>query len=518
LTIYIPISKSHSRRAIVVPGLEPHSHPIFPSVKVPFRIKEIYLKCVEMHGALGATALRVDKAACTRSLLEGKLPQEVHPSLVNDRNRRKIVSVAKKNQYSSGKGLAEADDQLGKDSQYIRSISVLADNTHVIVTLHPKLAEYLLHAQWIMVDTTFKFVHGKTNVWKVLMWHNGVNRRVIAGRVYCNRATEDAFYHVWDGLFSGVKAATGKPLRFKIFDKLGSLLGICGDAEAAQVLGLARFLQNTHANDPTKTGIQSQDGVELVQYVFRLCWVHWCRGIQKLESSLSKVDTTRLREFPRLVDPSEIQNFYEWINGNQPKAVKDWWQHKLQHAWLLPAICDHSSRMPKQYRDLIPPDTNSLEGSHASDNLVSSTNNEILQAIMLAWKIDDDAVRVLKAAMSTGVLPNHLRTLEHRTTTNVQRRDAKRRKIEAAKEVDHEVIDLTTTVEDAQSAIKDAQQVMKGAKERLKEIKVSKKSGTSKPGSVRSVTVDQRTVTRRKSSGKSPLPNFTTIFCLISVQ
>lgn len=45
----------------------------------------------------------------------------------------------------------------------------------MIITIHPPLVPYIRTAQWIMVDTTFKVVHGSTNEFKVVVWDVSLN-------------------------------------------------------------------------------------------------------------------------------------------------------------------------------------------------------------------------------------------------------------------------------------------------------------------------------------------------------
>ena len=53
---------------------------------------------------------------------------------------------------------------------YVRSVNVLPNGAHIIVALDLELAPLIHVAQWIMVDTTFKAVHGDTNKWKIVIW------------------------------------------------------------------------------------------------------------------------------------------------------------------------------------------------------------------------------------------------------------------------------------------------------------------------------------------------------------
>lgn len=105
------------RRAVVIPqsGV-PHNHPLFQRSKVPFEAQSLYQSCIDSFGAVGASTSRVDHGLCifiklfllvlilglgyepapsTRAILKGKTPQNVHPSLINNRKRRRMVHDAK---------------------------------------------------------------------------------------------------------------------------------------------------------------------------------------------------------------------------------------------------------------------------------------------------------------------------------------------------------------------------------------------------------------------------------------
>ncbi|KAJ7937839.1 hypothetical protein B0H13DRAFT_2302313 [Mycena leptocephala] len=72
--------------------------------------------------------------------------------------------------------------------RYIHTVTMRAD-MHVIITINSDLAEMVHNASWIMVDTTFAVVHGTTNVWKLLIWLNSLDKRTVIGRVWTDRAT-----------------------------------------------------------------------------------------------------------------------------------------------------------------------------------------------------------------------------------------------------------------------------------------------------------------------------------------
>ncbi|KAF8128287.1 hypothetical protein K438DRAFT_2000450 [Mycena galopus ATCC 62051] len=228
LSILTPIDPN-DLRAVVIPAAGiPHTHPAFPRAKVPALVQQKYDKCIEAAGSIGMTTLRIDKASSTREILGGRLPQQVHPSMINSRKRRDMVQTHRMNKFPNGTDLPgvyhefSCDQSRAMEDRYIHSVTTQTDEnegTHVIITVNPELAKLALEALWIMVDTTFAVVHGKTNEWKLIIWLNSIDKRIVIGRVWSNRATRSAFVLVWNGIFEAIETITSQKLNFQQLDK-----------------------------------------------------------------------------------------------------------------------------------------------------------------------------------------------------------------------------------------------------------------------------------------------------------
>ena len=96
-------------------------------------------------------------------------------------------------------------------------------------------------------------------------------------RIYCNHSTREAFQFIFEGFFTSVEKATGHKLKFKVFDPSGNIMSIHFDMEAAQVQGFATTLQQM--NDSAVSGIEERNLDVLVQYVLKLCFVHFERQV-----------------------------------------------------------------------------------------------------------------------------------------------------------------------------------------------------------------------------------------------
>jgi hypothetical protein len=118
LSIFVPMDES-DRRAIVTVGTLPHNHPIPPSAKVPFEVQKQYSACIVANGVIGATPLRIDRgkscnfgniifiannitAQQTKTILGGRLPQELHPALNDNWKRARIIKSEKVKSYPEG--------------------------------------------------------------------------------------------------------------------------------------------------------------------------------------------------------------------------------------------------------------------------------------------------------------------------------------------------------------------------------------------------------------------------------
>ena len=96
--------------------------------------------------------------------------------------------------------------------------------------------------------------------------------------VYCNYATNEAFEYVWEGFFKAVEKATGSKIQFKVFNEsAGNILCVILDMEAAQVQGLGAAIIRLKMNDPLVSKITEVDPDIIVQYLIKLCFVHWAR-------------------------------------------------------------------------------------------------------------------------------------------------------------------------------------------------------------------------------------------------
>jgi hypothetical protein len=80
---------------------------------------------------------------------------------------------------------------------------------------------------------------------------------------------------VFEALFTSIEKATGRKIKFKVFDPSGNVLAIILDMEAAQVQGFGDALIRLQFNDLTKSGITESNSQVLVQFLIKLCTQHF---------------------------------------------------------------------------------------------------------------------------------------------------------------------------------------------------------------------------------------------------
>ena len=76
-----------------------------------------------------------------------------------------------------------------------------------------------------------------------------------------------------------IEKATGRRLKFKAFDVAGNIRALILDMEAAQVQGLGDALVRLQMNNPAISGINETDPEILVQFIIKLCTVHFERCV-----------------------------------------------------------------------------------------------------------------------------------------------------------------------------------------------------------------------------------------------
>ncbi|KAK7020620.1 hypothetical protein VNI00_017704 [Paramarasmius palmivorus] len=301
---------SSVRKAIIIHGKHntAHSHPIPVVEKTTYAVQAAYANVVRAHGVLGATVQKVDNAPSTSILLDGKMPAEFSPALQNKRAKRQIIRKEKLNVHSQGLGIPGVvelqirDQSKPAEERYVHQVTLDGTGGVLIFTCYTRL---------------LKLIHEVTSF---EVYYKKLTRAVTIMRVYLNRASTEYFTLMFDGVCDLVLNLTGRPMAFKRFQKDGNLLCMNTDMEAAQVLGAgASFLKT---NDPSFSGIATEESSVLVQYFVKLCLVHVKRGINDFRSQLSSQDYQHLITFmTHIKSQSDLLKFDEWVRHHNNKKL-----------------------------------------------------------------------------------------------------------------------------------------------------------------------------------------------------
>ena len=96
--------------------------------------------------------------------------------------------------------------------------------------------------------------------------------------IYCNSSTQVAFEYIWEGFFKAIKTSTRRGIKFKVFNESGNILAIILNMEASQVKGLGSTIIHMKMNDPSISKISEVDPDLIVQFLIKLCCIHWERS------------------------------------------------------------------------------------------------------------------------------------------------------------------------------------------------------------------------------------------------
>ncbi|KAJ7015790.1 hypothetical protein C8F04DRAFT_1365685, partial [Mycena alexandri] len=295
----------------------------------------------------------------------------------------------------------------------------------------------------------------------------------VIGRVWCNGASREAFVLVWNGIFDAIHTITGKELNFKVFSPKGRLLGVIGDSEGAQAQGLGDVIILRRMNLPNIGTFATVDVDSILKVIWKTCIVHFNRGVFGLKAYINDLDLEYLLGFPYLCTDEEIERYYSFCADSTNQKVQSWWAHKLGYPWLLPSLNRKISNMNNRHWDLTPRDTNPIEGSHAQDNQVNSTNRSLLEAVQLAKELDSNTARVIKATLASGILENPNNSLEARFKNQSQRHARsveKRRELETQTLTNREAKKLRSELKSRQLKDKNYEQEIDELRRQLKEF------------------------------------------------
>ncbi|KAJ6598746.1 hypothetical protein B0H10DRAFT_2323670 [Mycena sp. CBHHK59/15] len=236
------------------------------------------------------------------------------------------------------------------------------------------------------------------------------------GRIYMDAKDTDAFEFAWDRIHEAFFAATGKQLAFKAWDPEGWLVTISGDMESAPWIGMARsFIKRMDtANRPTVN--------EFLMKVLRVCRRHAIEGLKKaVKPHVDEDQWKRFEGFVSLKTPQDVQEFSDWVFSLNIATISAWWNHKLNHKWILPGLLECLSGLSHEDWLTTPFTSNGNETQHHWTNSQTGIGFNARECILRAAKADRAVGEQFKASLESGVMTNSRNELSHRTARNTKR-------------------------------------------------------------------------------------------------
>ncbi|KAJ7573260.1 hypothetical protein C8J56DRAFT_1066680 [Mycena floridula] len=313
-------------------------------------------------------------------------------------------------------------------------------------------------------------------IWKLVIWCGQLNKRLVVGRVWTNRATRPAFCRLWNGIFDAVDRLTNQKLTFRLFSKTAKLICGIGDSEAAQAQGFADCILSRNLNNPAVSGQSSFSADEILLYLWKTCIVHYIRGVLELCSHIAPEELEYLQNFPYLSMNDKIETFNLFCNISQNKKIKAWWAHKTMYPWLLPSLNRHLTQMNKNHFDLAPNNSNAVEGSHVQDNQVKGVGRSMVMAAMMTEKSDNKTARVIQQAIQNGILTKANNTPQDRFTSNATRQDGRRSKARESSATSSALNEIELELAATQQRAKELREQAKSLKEQHPGLKSRRKT------------------------------------------
>ncbi|KAJ3716985.1 hypothetical protein C8R42DRAFT_724623 [Lentinula raphanica] len=491
-TIFYPANTSIRQACIIYQLEKPHTHPILPASKASLEVREMYRRCVLSSGLVGKTVRSVDSAPSTNLLLQGQPSALIHPSMINRRQKEKIVREEKQKRFPQGLGTAgvwtlyEEDIRKPDHARYVHRITSSLTGGKLIFTFKTRLLDLIHTTLAFEVDGTFKRVVGEFDEVEITIWHAGVSRAVTIGRVYITRKDTETYKCLFDNLQELVQHLTQKPMRFKALSHEGNLLALGTDMELALIQGAGQSFLKT--NEPEYSNIHTDDPEEIVKYFLRICLVHCKRGIQCFDTPDLKEEFARLKNFMYLSSDTEIEEFTAWVNGlkknDKTKAIQGmfaWWKDKLK-PYILSGILKCRSNMSDTAWAVTPTTTNINEMQHKFTNEHTGIKTTIVEAILLAYDLDTKVEEEVYSSLEHGILKNPHNTSFHRLGRNLNRRASKAQKKTEAREHDHMLDSLRSKI----SNLKEELRVKSGKPSRARRPQPAQSSSSGRVSAAKS--------------------------------
>ncbi|KAJ6622325.1 hypothetical protein B0H10DRAFT_2014273, partial [Mycena sp. CBHHK59/15] len=100
-------------------------------------------------------------------------------------------------------------------------------------------------------------------------------------------------------------------------------------------------------SDPEYSGIPKDTPPEQLPPEFiKVCWRHGKELVHDFCSLVSPPDFARLENFVHIDSKESLDVFSSFVHALGIKKIADWWQHKVQHSWIIPCLMKSQLKLP----------------------------------------------------------------------------------------------------------------------------------------------------------------------------
>ncbi|KAJ6629709.1 hypothetical protein B0H10DRAFT_1986368 [Mycena sp. CBHHK59/15] len=379
----------------------------------------------------------------------GRAPGLVHPSLLHAPTKQAIISALKRHEPGGDKSgweglfdIYKADQEKDPRERYMHSFDFLPGRSPpsaVITTFEHVLLECVQYVRSLDQDATFKRMKaGLLNEYELTAFlPHSIDVIFTFGRIYMDAKDADAFEFAWDKIDEAFFGATGNHLAFKAWDPDRWLVTVSGDMEAAPWIGMARsFIK--------RMDIYKRPTVdEFLVKVLRICRRHALEGLRhSVKPHVDDDQWTRFQGFLALKTREEVQEFSDWVFSLDIKPIAAWWNHKLNHKWILPGLLECLSGLSHEDWITTPFTSNGNETQHHWTNSQTGIGLPARECILRAAKADHAVGEQFEASLASGIMANNHNELSHRTARNAKRHTSAVEKAKRSNAGNHKVKEL----------------------------------------------------------------------------
>ncbi|KAJ7724168.1 hypothetical protein B0H14DRAFT_3621728 [Mycena olivaceomarginata] len=187
---------------------------------------------------------------------------------------------------------------------------------------------------------------------------------------------------------------------------------------------------------------------------------------------------------------TEVETSSDWVFSLDIKQVTAWWNHKLNHKWLLPGLLECLSGF--FYEDWLttPFTSNGNETQHHWTNSQTGIGLNARECILRAAKADHAVGEQFEASLASGVMASNRNELSHRTARNAKRHTSAIEKAKNASAGNNKIKELKAELAILMAEAKTSSSGVVRVNQKSKSKSLAKAT-TSRPKQSKTTTTDE---------------------------